>query len=49
DGEWMRSWQERVKAAGANLLGDEGYIVNEAPSDDDIAKLKALGKELVGA
>ena len=49
DGEWMRSWQDRVKAAGANLLGDEGYIVNEAPSDDDIAKLKALGKELAGA
>ena len=49
DGEWMRSWAERVKAAGAALLGDEGYIVNEAPSDDDLAKLKALGAELAGA
>ncbi|MBR4200073.1 MAG: flavodoxin [Oscillospiraceae bacterium] len=49
DGEWMRNWEERVKAAGANLLGDEGYIVNEAPSDDDLARLKALGAELAGA
>ena len=49
DGEWMRNWEERVKAAGANMLGDEGYIVNEAPSDDDLARLKALGAELAGA
>ena len=46
DGEWMRNWQERVTAAGAELVGDEGYIVNEAPSDDDLAKLKAIGAEL---
>ena len=49
DGEWMRNWQDRVKAAGAKLLGDEGYTANEAPSDDDLAKLKALGAELAGA
>ena len=47
DGEWMRNWQERVTAAGAELIGDEGYTVNEAPSDDDLAKLKAIGAELV--
>jgi flavodoxin short chain len=47
DGEWMRNWQERVTAAGAELVGDEGYTVNEAPSDDDLAKLKAIGAELV--
>ena len=46
DGEWMRNWQERVTAAGAELVGEEGYIVNEAPSDDDLAKLKAIGAEL---
>lgn len=46
DGEWMRNWEERAKTAGAALVGDEGYIVNEAPSDDDLAKLKALGAEL---
>ena len=43
DGEWMRSWQDRVTAAGAELVGGEGVIVNEAPSDDDITKLKELG------
>ena len=48
DGEWMRNWEERVKAASANLLGDEGYTANEAPSDDDLVKLKALGAELAG-
>ena len=46
DGEWMRSWAERVKAAGAELIGGEGYIANDAPSDDDIEKLKALGSQL---
>ncbi len=46
DGEWMRNWADRTKAAGATLVGDEGYIVNEAPTDDDVAKLKALGAEL---
>ena len=46
DGEWMRNWQERVTTAGAELVGDEGYIANEAPSDDDLAKLKALGAEI---
>ncbi len=46
DGEWMRSWQDRVTAAGAELVGGEGVIVNEAPSDDDIAKLKELGGSL---
>ncbi len=49
DGEWMRNWADRVKAAGAALLGDEGYTVNEAPTDDDLAKLKVLGAELAGA
>ena len=46
DGEWMRSWQERVTAAGAEIVGDEGFIVNDAPSDDDLAKIKALAGTL---
>ena len=46
DGEWMRNWFDRTKAAGAELIGDEGFIVNEAPSDDDLANLKELAKEL---
>lgn len=47
DGEWMRSWEERVKADGATLLSNEGLIVNETPSDDDLAKCKEFGENLV--
>lgn len=47
DGEWMRNWEERVKADGAVLFGDEGLIVNETPSDDDLAKCRELGKNLI--
>lgn len=46
DGEWMRNWVERVKGDGAVLVDDEGYIVNEAPSDDDLEKCRELGKKL---
>ena len=46
DGEWMRNWYERTEAAGAKLIGDEGFIVNEAPSDDDLSNLKELAKQL---
>ena len=46
DGEWIRNWADRTKNVGANLIAEEGYIVNEAPSDEDLAKLKDLGAEL---
>ncbi len=46
DGEWMRLWADRVKSTGAVLLNDEGLIVNETPSDDDLADCKALGEKL---
>ena len=46
DGEWMRNWVERVNAAGAEVVGGEGFIVNEAPSDDDLAKLKEVAAQL---
>ena len=46
DGEWMRNWCERTKAAGAELVAEEGFIVNEAPSDDDLAKIKELAAQL---
>lgn len=46
DGEWMRNWEERAKAAGAVLINGEGLMVNEAPDDDAIAECKALGAEL---
>ena len=47
DGQWMRDWEERTKAAGAELVGGEGCIVNDSPTDDDIEKLKELGTQIV--
>ena len=43
DGEWMRNWEERTKKTGAELIDGAGVMVNETPSDDDLAKLKELG------
>ncbi len=43
DGEWMRSWEERVNAAGAALIC-ESVIANETPDDEVTASCNALGK-----
>ena len=43
DGEWMRDWQSRVEAAGANLF-DDGLIVNETPNEEGIALCVELGE-----
>ena len=49
DGEWMRSWEERVIASGAALVGGEGLIVNEAPDDDALEQCKKLGSDAANA
>lgn len=46
DGEWMRNWESRVQSDGAVLVNGEGVIANDAPSDDDLEKCRALGKAL---
>ena len=46
DGEWMRNWEERVKNAGAVLVGDEGVIANEEPDAEAVAACEAAGKKL---
>ncbi|MBQ1537924.1 MAG: flavodoxin [Ruminococcus sp.] len=46
DGEWMRLWADRVKAAGAEVVGGEGLICNNTPDDDALAKCRELGKQL---
>lgn len=46
DGEWMRLWQDRVTADGANLIGD-GVMANEAPDDEALAACEELGKKAV--
>ena len=47
DGEWMRSWEERVSAAGANLVY-ESVMANEAPDDEAVINCNALGKTAAG-
>lgn len=42
DGEWMRTWQERVVSDGAALIAD-GVIANEVPDDEALAACEALG------
>ena len=44
DVEWMRSWEQRVTDAGAQLIGGEGLIINDAPDDDGLAQCRELGK-----
>lgn len=46
DGQWMRDWEERCKAAGAAVVGGEGVICQETPDDGAIASCKALGRAL---
>ena len=45
DGEWMRTWEGRCAEKGITLAA-ESLIVNEAPSDDDLANCKAWGGAL---
>lgn len=46
DGQWMRDWEDRMKSAGATLVGGEGVITQEAPDDDALEACRNLGKML---
>ena len=46
DGEWMRDWVDRMKAAGAIVLNDEGVMCEETPDDDAVAACENLGRQL---
>ncbi len=46
DGQWMRTWEDRVKAAGAELVNGAGIIANLEPSEDILTQCKELGKTL---
>ena len=45
DGEWMRSFEDRCKEAGA-VLATDSVICNSAPDDDALEQCKALGAAL---
>lgn len=46
DGEWMRTWEERCKAAGA-VLACDFVMANEAPDEGALAECRALGEALL--
>lgn len=45
-GQWMQDWEDRMKAAGAEIVGGKGVICNEAPEDADLAACEELGRLL---
>ncbi len=49
DGEWMRSWEARIKADGAQIIGGSGVMANNAPDADANEKCAELGRAAVGA
>lgn len=46
DGEWMRSWEERMTKAGAEIVGGEGVIAQEDPDNTAEKECIDLGKKL---
>ena len=46
DGQWMRDWCDRARAAGAELCGADGLMLNEAPDDAGLDACRALGASL---
>ena len=42
----VRDWEDRMKAAGAEVACGEGIITQETPDDDALVKCKELGKTL---
>lgn len=46
DGEWMRSWEDTCRGAGA-VLACDSVICQDAPDDDGEADCRSLGAALV--
>lgn len=46
DGEWMRSWVERMTTAGAKIAGKEGIIANNTPDTIALKACQTMGVEL---
>lgn len=47
DGQWMRDWEERMNAAGAEIVTGEGVIAHETPDEDALMACRNLGRALV--
>jgi flavodoxin short chain len=46
DGQWMRDWEDRCNAAGAQLVCDS-VMANYAPGEDALDECKSLGAALI--
>jgi flavodoxin short chain len=46
DGQWMRDWVDRVTSAGAEVIGKEGVICQDAPDEAALLACRNLGKNL---
>ena len=46
DGDFMRSWEERVTSEGAELVTGSGITANLSPDDEAVEALKKAGEEL---
>ena len=46
DGEFMRTWEERVTSAGAELVTGAGITANLSPDDAAVEALNKAGEEL---
>ncbi|MBB5219646.1 MULTISPECIES: flavodoxin [Treponema] len=44
DGQWLRTWTERLSAAGAVVLNGEGLKAQLTPDEAALAECKELGK-----
>lgn len=46
DGQWMIDWSERMKKAGAKLVGSEGVTARDEPDEEALERCRLLGKQL---
>ena len=44
DGQWLRTWVERLSAAGATVVNGEGLKAQLAPDEAALAECKSLGE-----
>ena len=45
DGEWMRTWRQRVEAAGGVMIADGVTCIRRSGFDDALAACRALGEK----
>lgn len=44
DGQWLRTWAERISAAGATVVNGDGLKANLAPDEAAVAECRTLGE-----